>query len=330
MAVSRTRIAQALVDLFLKNFLSAQIEVGTIAATGTVQADAAVLTATNNLVTAADGTKGVVLPVNEPDMSVHVVNTSAVSDLKVYPDLGSTINGAAANAAFVLIAGSEGFFRVSTSGTWFVRAASSSVAGLTASGAELNVLHSVTPGTVAASSAVVVNAASAVDKLRATTELSVGGTGVAGAAAVSTEVTKAVTAFSDTTAKTVFTVTIPNAAHSANIEVDCLGVLGAGGAIGAGESSMSTKYLVNVVRTAGVNAVAGVSTLVGSAKSKVAGADDITSVVVTTAAVAGGVGASNTIDIQVAITRSGAGATNHTGVFKARVLNQNATGVTIA
>ena len=41
-------------------------------------------------------------------------------------------------------------------------------------------------------------------------------------------------------------------------------------------------------------------------------------------------GATNTFTINVAITRSGAGATNHTGVFAARVINQNASGVTIA
>lgn len=330
MVVSRNRIAQALVDLFLKNFLSDQIAVATVAAAGSLQTDATPLTAGNNLVTGADGTKAVVLPINEPDMSVHVVNTSSTQDLPVFPDTGSAINGGSANASFVLIAGSEAFFRVSAPGVWYVRAASSSVAGLTSSGAELNTLHSVVAGTVSASKAVVVDANKAVDTLRATTEFSVGGTGVAGAAAVATEVTKAVTAFADTVAKTVFTVTIPNAAHAAQIEVDSVAALGAGGAIGAGESSMTTKYLVSIVRTAGVNAVAGVSTLVGSAKAKVAGADDITSVVVTTGAVGGGVGATNTITIQVAITRSGAGATNHTGVFKARVLNQNATGVTIA
>lgn len=191
-------------------------------------------------------------------------------------------------------------------------------------------LDTIVAGTVSASKALVADANGAVDTLRATTALNVGGTGVAGAASVLSTVTKAVTAFADTTAKAVFTVTVPNAAHAARIVVECLGVLGAGGAIGAGESTMATQYVVTLARTAGVAVVAGVSSVVGAANAKVAGGDDITSVVVTTSAITGAVGASNSFTINVAITRAGAGATNHTGVFTARVLNQNATGVTIA
>lgn len=209
--------------------------------------------------------------------------------------------------------------------TW---AAIGTVAADTVGATELGV----TAGANTASKALVVNSAKSVDILQATGSVSVGGTGVPAAAAVQTEKTKAVTAFTDTVAKTVFTITIPNAVHSALIELDLLGVLGAGGAIGAGESNMAVKYLLSVVRTAGVNAAADLSTEVtgGSCKKKVAGADDITSVVATLAAVSGAVGVSNTIDVQVAITRSGLGADNHTLVASARILNQNATGVSIA
>lgn len=187
-------------------------------------------------------------------------------------------------------------------------------------------------GTNTASKGLVPNAAKSLDVLQATGSLSVGGTGVPAAAAVQTWKTKAVTAFADTVAKSVFTVTIPNAAHSAMVELDFLGVLGAGGAIGAGESNMVTRYMLTIVRTAGVNAIADLSTEItgGSCKAKVAGADDITSVVATLAAVAGAVGAPNTIDVQVAITRSGAGATNHALVASARIVNQNVAGISIA
>jgi hypothetical protein len=157
-----------------------------------------------------------------------------------------------------------------------------------------------------------------------------GATGVQGAVTTESLVIKAVTAFADTTAKAVFTVTVPNAVHAAGIEVDCLGVLGAGGAIGAGESTMRTKYVLTLARTAGLACVVGVSTVVGSANAKVAGADDITSVVVTASAMTGATSATQTFTINVAITRSGAGATNHTGVFVARLVNQNTAGVTIA
>lgn len=185
-------------------------------------------------------------------------------------------------------------------------------------------------GTNTASKALIVDANKAVDVLAATTSLSLGGTGVPGAATVQTSVTKAVTAFADTTAKAVFTVTVPNAAHAAVIEVDCLGVLGAGGAIGAGESTRNSKYHVTLARTAGVAVVVGVSAAIGGAAATVAGGQAITSVVVTASSITGGVTADNTFTILVAITRAGATATNHTGVFSARILNGNASGVTIA
>lgn len=195
---------------------------------------------------------------------------------------------------------------------------------------EISNLGDVVAGTVAASKAVVVDAQKAVDTLRATTDINVGGTGVPGAAAVETSKTKAVTAFTDTTAKDVFTVTVPNAAHAAMIEVDLLGVLGAGGAIGAGEGSRVSKYQVTLARTAGVNVVATLSSAIGGAESHVAGAASVTSVVATLSAISGAVGASNTFTIKVAITKSGGASDNHTLVASARVLNQNATGVTIA
>jgi hypothetical protein len=156
------------------------------------------------------------------------------------------------------------------------------------------------------------------------------GGNVQGAATTEAKVIKAVTGFLDTTAKDVFTVTVPNAVEGAAIEIDCLGVLGAGGAVGAGESTMRTHYNIAIARTAGLAAVAGVSTVSGAANAKVAGAQDITSVVVTASAMSGANNAVQTFTVQVAITRSGAGATNHTGVFVAKLINQNAAGVTIA
>lgn len=157
-----------------------------------------------------------------------------------------------------------------------------------------------------------------------------GGTGVAAAAKTLTEITKAVTGFSDTVAKDVFTVTIPNAAHAAVVECQFVGVLGAGGAVGAGEAVCASKYQFAVVRTAGKNAVVGVSSAIGGAKAKVSGGDDITSVVATASAISGAVGASNSFTIQVAITRSGAGADNHTLFAEAKILNGNATGISLA
>lgn len=144
------------------------------------------------------------------------------------------------------------------------------------------------------------------------------------------EITKAVAGLADTVATAAFTVTVPNGQHTAAIIIDALGVMGAGGAVGAGETSRLSEYQVVVTRTSGLAAVATVSSAVGGVQSKVAGADNITSVVVTCSAMTGANSATQTFNILVAITKAGGSADNHTLVAVARLLNQRATGITIA
>jgi hypothetical protein len=76
---------------------------GTVAATGTVQTDAALLTKGVNEVTGADGTKGVILPPANAGDVIIVTNVVAAA-LKIYPDTGGLIGTGAANAAFVTTA----------------------------------------------------------------------------------------------------------------------------------------------------------------------------------------------------------------------------------
>lgn len=153
--------------------------------------------------------------------------------------------------------------------------------------------------------------------------------GVQGSVGSAQKIRKSVTAIADATLTTVLTITIPNAAHSAMVAITVVGSLGAGGAIGANEASATNSYNVVVNRTAGVNAVATVSSAFGAAASNVAGAATVTATV-TAAAVSGAVGASNTIALQVTITKSGGSSTNHTCQVLAEIVNANATGVTIS
>lgn len=302
----------------------------TPAAAGGNQGAATALTAELNAVTGADNAKGVKLPTAAADSIVVVINTDATSNLLIYPATGAQINALGANNAFTLTPGQRAEFIGRSTVLWYTAAATDTITGLNASAAELNLNNGTTAGTVVASKTVAVDAQKAVDTVRATTERTLGGTAVPGAASVQTEITKAVTAFTDTTAKDVFTVTVPNAAHAAGIEVDCLGVLGAGGAVGAGEGSMRTKYVIALARTAGVDCVVGVSSAVGAANANVAGGNAVTSVVVTASAMTGAVGETQTFTIKVAITKAGGASDNHTLVASARILNQNATGVTLA
>lgn len=151
---------------------------------------------------------------------------------------------------------------------------------------------------------------------------------VAGTAKSRQEKNKQVTAIADATATTVFTVTVPNAAHSASIKVMLVGSIGAGGAIGANEATGTVAYDIAIARTAGVNAVATISAAYGSVTSAVAGATTIT-VTGDLGAVSGAVGASNTFTIRVTITKGGGSSANHTCMAYARIVNANATGITI-
>lgn len=145
-----------------------------------------------------------------------------------------------------------------------------------------------------------------------------------------TEINKAVASIANNSATAVLTVTIPNAAHSASIRVRLTGSLGAGGAIGANESTQDAEYMVNVARTAGVNAVATIGAVVGqAAAASVAGAANAATTA-TLSAISGAVGATNTFTINVTIARSGGSSANHTCFAFAELLNANATGVTIA
>lgn len=144
-----------------------------------------------------------------------------------------------------------------------------------------------------------------------------------------TEINKTVTAFTNAVAKTVFTVTVPNAAHHAVIELEVQGALGAGGAIGAGEAMATNTYKIAIVRTAGVATVA-TATAAGSAVAvAVAGANTVTATAAVSA-MSGAVGATQTFTIDVTITKNAGTSDNHTCLAYAKLMNANATGITIA
>lgn len=206
---------------------------------------------------------------------------------------------------------------------------SGSETAVTSSGTELNYVDVTTLGTIEASKALTADANKAVDTLRAKTDFALGGTGVPGAAVVADHLTKTVTAIADNTATDVLTVTVPNAQHLAQIQVCLTGVLGAGGAIGAGEAAATNCYIITVVRTAGVATVATASSAFGAAASNVAGAGTCTAVV-TLSAMTGAVSVTQTFTIKATIVKSGGSSANHVAFVVVRLLNGNATGVTIA
>ncbi len=78
------------------------IPTATVAATGTVQADAALIATGFTLVTGADDTKGVKLPAAAAGL-VCIIKVDTGADLKVWPNTGDTINAIAANSAMTVV-----------------------------------------------------------------------------------------------------------------------------------------------------------------------------------------------------------------------------------
>lgn len=101
-----------------------------VTAIGTNLAGAAAMTADSNIVSAADGAKGVKLPVAVLGDEIRVVNTGAAV-LKVYPVSGSQINGLGASAAFSLAPLREAVF-VATSTTQWYCAGAAAISAFTA------------------------------------------------------------------------------------------------------------------------------------------------------------------------------------------------------
>lgn len=154
--------------------------------------------------------------------------------------------------------------------------------------------------------------------------------GVQGGPASSVTLLKNTSAIADNTATTIFTVTIPNAANAATITIGLTASLGAGGAIGAFEESLTAFGAIILTRTAGVATTAVATALTNTGKTNVAGADSTATLAYSVTAMTGAVGATQTFNVQVTIAHGGGSSTNHTCLAEATVYNANAAGVTIA
>lgn len=143
------------------------------------------------------------------------------------------------------------------------------------------------------------------------------------------ELAKTVTGIADNVATAVFTVTVPNAPHTATIALTLTASLGAGGAVGAFEANATAYGQIIVSRRTGLATVATAAALTSTASAAVAGAATIT-LAYALSGMTGGNGATQTFTINVTITRGSGTSTNHQVVLEAVVWNANANGITIA
>lgn len=98
-------------------------QAGSLAATGSVQGDAAAVLVSMTIVTAADGTKGVILPGGSLGDEIWLFNNSG-STLKVYPPTSAAISVAGTglgtvNAAFSQLTQKCTLYKCQSTTQWF-------------------------------------------------------------------------------------------------------------------------------------------------------------------------------------------------------------------
>jgi hypothetical protein len=100
------------------NATEVMLGTGTIAAAGSTQADATAVTNQLTFVTAANATKGIILPSISENKVVIIVNT-ANATLKIYPASGEKIQGGTANANIILAAYGVFIAGYKAAGDWY-------------------------------------------------------------------------------------------------------------------------------------------------------------------------------------------------------------------
>lgn len=138
------------------------------------------------------------------------------------------------------------------------------------------------------------------------------------------------TGISNGVATDVLTVTVPNAAHSAFLVLDVLGILGAGGSIGANEAVNLQSFNIGITRTAGLATVKTVSSAIGGTGSIAVAGATTCAVTVAVSSNTGANGAEQTFTVQVTISRGSGSSTNHVAMVRYTLANHNGTGITVA
>lgn len=138
--LSKVSVAGSNIDHKVKSLMFKQLEVDTVTALGTTQATGVALVAGKNMVLAADGSVGVVLPPAKEGMVVEVVNTVSTQTLKVYAAVDEQINAISTASAYSLTAGGAATFHCDALAHWYVAVSNATGTATSASTAELDVL----------------------------------------------------------------------------------------------------------------------------------------------------------------------------------------------
>jgi hypothetical protein len=188
--------------------------------------------------------------------------------------------------------------------------------------AEIATIDAVTAGTASASKALVLGAAKNIDTI-AQANAVIGTDTTPGAAIQQYGLIGKKTGIADATATSILTVTCPNTTQTAVLKVTLIAAVNNAGAL---DSARVGTGIVVFDRVAGA-ALVGTAATLGNAAIATSGTATLT-LAYALAAVAGAVGAVNTMDLQVTLTKTG--GTNHQCMFIAEFLNSEAAGMTIA
>lgn len=99
----------------------AEININSMVAAGTTQADAAILSYTHNIVAGSATNAGVKLPLNaKVGHKIYVINRGVGGNVRVYPPTDGRVNLLAANAHVTLNSANSAEFVHEGSNRWFV------------------------------------------------------------------------------------------------------------------------------------------------------------------------------------------------------------------
>lgn len=133
---------------------------------------------------------------------------------------------------------------------------------------------------------------------------------------------KKIGSMTDATFTDLFTITVPNAAHSAALFVRAVG------ALGDSDSTAADEFIVAIARQSGEDTITGGDIIVTSvAQPRATGAQTIV-MAFQLSGLTGAIGATQTFTLQGKITKGGGSSANHFMTCVAELLNQNASGVT--
>jgi len=143
-----------------------------------------------------------------------------------------------------------------------------------------------------------------------------------------TAIIKTVTGLLNNTNTTILNITIPNISGGAIIELTISGSLGAGGAVGAFESTTGRSFLIALTRVAGAATVATISIGNLASPAVTVGASSL-NLTASLGVVSGANSATQTIPVVLNLSRVSGASTNHTASMVSRIVSPAPTSITI-